>query len=429
MTGLTLPVQQALQQLLHHARTHSPFYRDLYANIPWDSVQLSDYPVLDSKSFWAANGVQNNRVLTAPLTEGLTFKSGGTTGQPKHSVFTHQEWAQFTQAFGGGMRRSGLQAGDRIGNLFYAGKLYASFLFIGRSIEAAGVGICYPIGGDDLDEILATWRQFDLNVLAGVPTTLMKLLERLTPEDRRQLKLQSFLYGGEPMFADQIAAVQAIFPQCQVRSIGIAGVDYGELGWSTPAAEPGVHSVFDDTTIVEILDTETGEPVTETGKPGTIVVTNLQRRLMPIIRYPVGDRGEWLDAADQPARRFRLLGRTEEGARIGPMSLYVDDVRMALNELEQSQAPLGLKSFQLVVEHHDQRDECCLRIAVGEPGQRTVQDTQRVVEKILAARPMFKDLVDQQLVHGLKVQWVALADLHTNARTGKLLRVLDRRIS
>ena len=54
------------------------------------------------------------------------------------------------------MRRAGLREGERIGNLFYAGKLYASFLFIGRSIEAAGAGICYPIGGDDAEEILPT---------------------------------------------------------------------------------------------------------------------------------------------------------------------------------------------------------------------------------------------------------------------------------
>ena len=428
MSHPTPSTQEALQQTLHHARTHSPFYRELYAQVAQDSTQLSDYPVLDSKSFWAANGVKNNHVMTAPITEGLTFKSGGTTGQPKYSVFTHQEWTQFTQAFGGGMRRAGLKAGDRIGNLFYAGKLYASFLFIGRSIEEAGVGICYPIGGDDLDEIMAAWRQFDLNVLAGVPTTLMKLLERLTPEDRQQLQLQSFLYGGEPMFDDQIAAVRAIFPNCKVRSIGIAGVDYGELGWSSPEGVPGVHSVFDDTTIVEILDADTHAPITKPGQPGHLVVTNLQRRLMPIIRYPVGDCGEWMDEEGTPSRRFRLLGRTEEGARIGPMSLYVDDVRQALNELEQSSTPFGLKNFQMVIDHHDQRDECALRIAVSEPSQRTSEDAQRVVDKLFAARPMFRDLVDQQLVHKLNVQWVALDELQSNARTGKLVRVLDRRL-
>ncbi len=420
--------QQRLLKLLSFARENSPFYKAFYAAVPPDTIRLKDYPLLDSQQFWAANSLTQNTVLTGPMSEGLTFKSGGTTGQPKFSVFTHDEWNQFTHAFGMGMRRAGLQAGDRIGNLFYAGKLYASFLFITRSIEAAGVGICYPIGGDDLQEILATWRQFDLTVLAGVPTTLMKLLDLLTPEDKARLQLKTFLYGGEPMFADQIAAVHAVFPGCKVRSIGVAGVDYGELGWACPNAEVGVHCVFDETTMTELIDEVTGEPIEAVGQPGKLVLTHLERRLMPIIRYPVGDRGEWIDPAGTPARRFRLLGRTEEGARVGPMSLYVDDVRQALHELESSSSPLGLKNFQMVIEHREQRDECCLRIAVEQPLQRSAQDTQRILDKVYAARPMFGDLVQQQLVHGLKVQWVALADLHTNARTGKLLRVLDRRL-
>jgi phenylacetate-CoA ligase len=421
-------MQSSISSLLAFARAHSPFYRDYYAQVPAGAQQLSDYPVLDSQRFWAANTVRDNQVFTAPVADGITFKSGGTTGNPKYSVFTGEEWRQFTDAFGMGMRRAGLKAGDRVGNLFYAGKLYASFLFIARSIETAGVGICYPVAGDDHGEILATWRQFDLNVLAGVPTTLMKLLELLTPEDRASLKLETFLYGGEPMFEDQIAAVQAIFPGCQVRSVGVAGVDYGELGWASPCGTLGVHHCF-DTTVVELLDDE-GAPIDAVGQPGRIVLTNLQRRLMPVIRYPVGDQGEWLDPPGTPERRFRLLGRTDEGARIGPMTLYVDDIRQALLGLEKSGLSLGMMAFQLVVTHHAQRDACCLRVAVADPQAlhaQAAQTTQQVVERVYAARPMFSDLLAQSLVHPLQVEWVSMAELHTNPRTGKMRSVVDQR--
>lgn len=423
-----LPQAQQVQvgELLQFARTHSPFYQQFYAQVPDGADQLAQFPLLDSAQFWAANTVINNQVFTAAVTEGITFKSGGTTGQPKYSVFTHAEWRAFTNAFGQGMLRAGLQPSDRIGNLYYAGKLYASFLFITRSIEAAGVGICYPIGGDDLEEILATWRQFDLNVLAGVPTTLMKLLERLTDEDKQRLQLKSFLYGGEPMFADQIAAVKAIFPQCQVRSIGVAGVDYGELGWASPEAEPGVHCVFDASTVMELVNEDSGAPIDAVGVSGKIVLTNLQRRLMPIIRYPVGDRAEWLDPVGTPSRRFRLLGRTEEGARIGPMSLYVEDVRQVLSEFEREHA-IGLKDFQLCISHADQRDACSLRIAVAKPLQCTAQHTDQLIEKVYVARPMFRSLLEDQLVHALAIEWVTVDELVANPRTGKLLRVLDQR--
>ena len=414
-------------ELLMFARTHSPFYREFYAAVPAGETRLAAYPVLDPKAFWAANTVQGNRVFTAPLTEGITFKSGGTSGQPKYSVFTHADWRAFTSVFGQGMRRSGLRAGEHIGNLFYAGKLYASFLFTARCIEAAGVGICYPIGGDDADEILATWRQFGLTTLAGVPTTLMSLLEKLTPADRETLRLETFLFAGEPMFPDQIAALQEVFPGCQVRSFGVAGVDYGEMGWVPPGAALGEHCVFDESTVLEILQDNSDESIDGVGQPGRLVLTNLNRRLVPIVRYPVGDRGEWLDPAGTPERRFRLLGRTEEGARVGPVTLYVDGILSMLADLHSAGAHWGVQSFQLCVDHIDRRDRLTLRLAVAAPQARTEADSTRVREALYAERPMFPGLVADGVVHPLVVEWIAPSALHTNARTGKLLRVVDRR--
>ena len=418
---------ERVAELLSFARTHSPFYRDFYAAVPADETRLEAYPVLDHKAFWAANTVRDNRVFTTPLTEGITFKSGGTSGQPKYSVFTHADWRAFTSVFGQGMRRSGLRPGEHIGNLFYAGKLYASFLFSGRCIEAAGAGICYPIGGDDADEILATWRQFDLTTLAGVPTTLMSLLEKLTPDDRKTLKLETFLFAGEPMFPDQIAALQQVFPGCKVRSFGVAGVDYGEMGWVPPGAQLGEHCIFEESTVLEILEDSSDEAIHAVKQPGRLVLTNLNRRLMPIIRYPVGDRGEWLDPVGTPDRRFRLLGRTEEGARVGPMTLYVDDILALLAGLHSAGANFGVQSFQLCVDHIDRSDRLTLRLAVAAPHQRTEADSTRVRDALYAARHMFPGLVDEGVVHPLVVEWIAPSALHTNPRTGKLLRVVDRR--
>ncbi|GAA5231704.1 AMP-binding protein [Verticiella sediminum] len=422
----TPAASDALAALLPHVRAHSPFYREFYAGVPEGETRLRAYPVLDHARFWEANSVQGNRVFTHPLTEGITFKSGGTTGQPKYSVFTHAEFRAFTQAFGDGMRRAGLRPGEPIGNLFYAGRLYASFLFITRSIEAAGVGVCYPIGGADPDEILAAWRQFDLSTLAGVPTTLMSLLGGLSAQDRRRLRLETFLYGGEPMFPDQIAAIQEVFPGCKVRSIGIAGVDYGELGWAA-GDTPGLHHSFDASTVLEILEDDSDTAIDAAGVAGRLVVTNLERRLMPIIRYPIGDRGEWVDPPGTPYRRFRLLGRTGEGARIGPMTLYVEDVRAVLDGLAQRLPVLRVSSFQIQAEHFEQRDCCRLRLAVEAPQALGEEEARQVREALYAERHMYADLVAEGIVHPLHVEWVRTDELASNPRTGKLLRVVDLR--
>lgn len=51
--------------------------------------------------------MHDNRLLTGPMTDGVVFKSGGTTGAPKFSVFTHGEWDAFVTAFGRGMAPNG----------------------------------------------------------------------------------------------------------------------------------------------------------------------------------------------------------------------------------------------------------------------------------------------------------------------------------
>jgi phenylacetate-CoA ligase len=427
---LTLPHVDAADKAarlaahLQFVRQHSPFYQSFYAGVAANETALTAFPVLDHTKFWQANTIEHNQVFTGDTVNGITFKSGGTSGQPKYSVYTNAEFAQFTQAFGTGMVRGGIDPGEGIGNMFYAGKLYASFLFVARCLEASGTGMCYPIAGGYPEETLDIWRQFKLTTLAGVPTTLISMLDMMTDQDREQLSLKKFLYGGEPMFADQVATVQHYFPGCEVRSIGIAGVDYGELGWVPPGEDIGVHRVFEDNTILEILNDETGEPIQEIGQSGKLVLTNLYRRLMPVIRYPVGDRGEWLDPEGTPWRRFRVLGRTEEGARIGPMTLYVEDIA---NVLATGLDDLHIQSFQIVVTHEDQRDRCTLKLAISHPENLPAHYTERLQQAVYTARSMYTDLIAQALVHPLTIEWVHARDLTINPRTGKLIRVLDLR--
>ena len=113
------------EEIIDFARSHSPFYKDLYSHLPPDPT-LQDLPVLPQDKFWEANNPRNNKLLTTPFDDGVVFKSGGTTGNPKYSWFTHMEWKTFTKTFGAGISGN-LRGGERVANLFYSGDLYASF--------------------------------------------------------------------------------------------------------------------------------------------------------------------------------------------------------------------------------------------------------------------------------------------------------------
>jgi phenylacetate-CoA ligase len=133
------------------------------------------------------------------------------------------------------------------------------------------------------------------------------------------------MLAGEAFHDDQRPLIAKAFPDAAVRSLGYASVDAGVLAAPVEGgADVRVHRVHGPHKVLEILDEDTAEPVREPGRPGLLVATDLVRRLMPVIRYPVGDVAEWVDHED---RRFRLLGRSEKGARVGPVTVYLEDLR------------------------------------------------------------------------------------------------------
>jgi len=414
-----------LNDLVRYARAHSPFYRELYRDVPDGPIALTDLPVIEQDAFWAANSPGENGLMTGPATDGIAFKSGGTSGNPKFSFFSRDEWVAFCEAFGRGLSANGLAPGEKVANIFYGGELYASFLFITKSIEHAPTGaVVYPVmGATDPEVILHILEEHQIDVLAGVPSSIIQLAGQAERSPGLRLKLKKILFGGEAFYPDQRAYLSRVFPGVQILSVGYASVDAGLLGYADGSCGPNEHRVFGAETHFEILDEETGEPIHEEGRPGKVVITELTRRLMPIIRYPAGDLAEWVEPAGGLDRKFRILGRSEEGARIGPMTLYLEDVRKILGKLSE----LGIIDFQVVVTHDDRRDRLTLRLAVSDPERFQVSDAQRIIDTLYTERPMFPELIAGEKIHPAEISWIREDALERNPRTGKLKRIIDRR--
>ena len=418
-------VHHPLERIIAVARTLSPYYRELYAKLP-ANPRLEQLPVVEQQAFWAANTQRDNRLLTGPMSDGIVFKSGGTTGKPKFSVYSRVEWEAFSGVFGLGMDAGGLQDGERIANLFYAGDLYSSFVFIMRSLDHARAGtLQFPLSGRAEAAVVEhAIADFSITTVVGAPTTLMNLAAHYIQAGTSAPGVRRLLFGGESMYADQRLILQRAFPNARAASVGYASVDAGLLGYADPACGPDEHRVFSRYAQIEILDEADGTPIKETGRVGRVVVTNLTRLLMPILRYPAGDLACWVDPPGTPDRRFRLMGRSEEGARIGPATLYIEDVRRVLAGFREQ---LGVSDFQLLVEHAEQRDRLVLRIASDAQAAAREAAAPRLIAALHAERPMLGELLDQAMIHPLAIEWAPLGALEINPRSGKLRRVIDRR--
>ncbi len=415
----------SITELVSHAKKNSEFYRNLYESIDPSHFELKDLPLIHLKDFWMNNQINNNKVLTAPLTDGIVFKSGGTTGNPKFSVFSRQEWHLFTHYFGQGMGKKALSPGDRVANLFYAGDLYSSFLFIHGSLEKSEAPtVNYPISGTVQPAHLAELiSDHSLNVLAGVPTTILNYTESFRKSNLKLTSVQKILFGGESLYTDQRNFLKEVFPGVEIISIGYASVDGGLLGFADSTCEPDEHRCFSEATIMELID-ENGQVIEDLNTPGELYLTNLTRSLMPIIRYPAGDRALWKEPWG-PHRKYQLLGRSEEAARVGPVSLYVEDVSKIL---KQYQPLLGIQAFQLILEHSASKDSLTLRIAASNfKGQERMED--QILASLYVERPMLQELTEKKFINPTRIELTSFDKLETNPRTGKLKRVIDKRFN
>ncbi len=418
------------KELARLAQQNSPYYKELYYGV--DSfTQLGDLPIVDQASYWNANTVRNNRVLTASMTDGIVFKSGGTTGNPKFSVYTRDEWNLFTQVFGEGMSKAGLSKSDRIANLFYVGELYASFIFIMKSIEAAPLtALQFPINGATEPEAIlkAVW-DFEINVLAGLPTTLLNVAEYYAHNAASypDIRVNKIMFGGESMYPDQRKRIEDIFGGVQIVSVGYASVDAGLLGYADASCGTDEHRAFGRHTIMEIVDEDTCALICDPDRPGKLLITNLIRSLMPVIRYPVGDRAVWAEPAlpDNPDRKFVILGRSEEAARVGPVSVYYEDMQTFLASLDLQ---LQITGFQLIIQHHDRKDALTVRIATPDRNLASREIEDKIAHYFGVQRRMFTEAVVDNKIHPLSIEWIDPADVEINSRTGKLRRVIDKRL-
>ena len=410
-----------LRELIAFARRNSPFYGDLYAGLPEGVDELTALPVIDQADFWTANRWPDNRLLTGPLLDAGVYTSGGTTGTPKVSPWTRAEHLDSTSAFGAGMVKAGLKAGHRVANLFYAGHLYGGFLYIEASLHNAPVeNVRLPVGGHVPDEEVAELiASFGVNVLAGTPMKLAGVAEAVLDAGSDADSVELLMFAGDLLFDDVRPLLHKAFPLAEIASLGYASVDAGIVGAPVPGDDVRVHEAVPDRTIVEILDEATEEPITVPGVRGRVVVTNLFRTLMPIIRYPVGDLAEWVDGE---CRAFRLVGRTHEGARVANVAMAYVDVHAALLAADREGVITGM---QMVERRWDGKDGLLLRVAShGEPSAGLSAD---LVEAAYRCRPLYPATVADGHIHPLQVEWVRPGDLVTHARTGKLVQVVDER--
>jgi phenylacetate-CoA ligase len=414
-----------LQRLLGFARQHSNYYEEHFRQIPKPIFALADLPLVDVAQYWqGSHDLDQWPVLTAPIESSLVFRTGGTTGTGKLSVFTRDEWQTLVTDFGTHLTAQ-LNTGDRIANLFFVGDLYASFTFIHDALAHVDVGITeFPFTGNTDPSLLAdSIIAYRINVLVGVPAQLLTFAAWLERQSRTLEGIQTLLYGGESLFDEQLQMLARLFPNARIASIGYASVDAGLIGTSERDCALGEHRMLEHHSVLEIIDELSGDVIEECDRTGLLVMTNLTRQLMPLIRYPVGDLARWCEPQATPRRKFALMGRSMDSqrVRVSILTLMTNDI----DEIVQRTATC--LDWQLVIEQLGPKDVLTVKWVPQEHLPDSALTNTALRNALIELYPLIAQLTTERQLE-LHVSQCRCDELIRHPRSGKRQRVVDLRV-
>lgn len=311
-----------LQLMLGPVLEHNAFYRkrlrEAGLNLARDLRDLADLRKLPFtvKRELSADQAQQPRYgtnLTFPREQYTRIhQTSGTTGEPLRWLDTDDSWKWWARCWATVYRAAGVTPRDRI---FFAFS-FGPFIGFWSAYEGAQhIGaLAVPGGGMSSFQRAKAILDHDISVLVCTPTYALHLAEVADEEGIRiaDSSVNITIHAGEPG-ASLPATKSRIETAWNARCYDHAGAtELGAWGFECQA-QAGLH-VNEGEFICEVIDPTTGEPAEE----GELVMTNLGRVGMPLIRYRTGDRVK-LDST--PCECGRTFLRCEGGV-IG----RIDDV-------------------------------------------------------------------------------------------------------
>jgi phenylacetate-CoA ligase len=391
---------QLLRRQLYYAYDRSSYYRrrfdDAGAN-PHEFRTLTDYleriPFLKKEDIiaeQAKNPPHGSFLAVHPDEIVRLYVSPG----PIVWSFTAAGYQRYCEAFAKGVYVCGVRRSDVVDvTPNYAWVPAGTFMDDGYRQLGAAV-LPGSVGMSDFHvEVMKLAKVTVIHAFTTFLAQLGEVVKQKGYDPQRDLAVRLAIIGGEIRSEAARRALGEPFGGIQVRE------QYGtaEVGIIANECEFGGGMHLSDDHVVEVIDPTSGQPV-EDGASGELVVSDVWRQAMPIIRYRTGDLTEGLNLEACPCGRSasrlkRIIGRAGDIPRIKGMFVVPRSVQNVLDRYPE------LGRFQLIVERPARQDELTIKIAL-----KQAIDTDALNQRL---RAEFHDA----LRLSANVEFVAIQDL------------------
>ena len=381
----SIPQLDRLCALLGPVLEHNAFYRQKLnaAGIqrPEDIGNLAAYGEMP---FTTRAELSSDQVLHPPYGSNLTFpaenytrihQTSGTTGQRLRWLDTAESWDWWGRCWAEVYQGAGVTAEDRI---FFAFSFGPFIGFWSGHEGASRIGaLIVPGGGMSSEQRLDAIVENEITVLVCTPTYALHLGEVAHARglDLASTSVRTTIHAGEPG-ANLPATRRQLEKTWGARSFDHAGAT--EVGaWGFDCQEHSGLHLNEDEFICEVIDPQSGKPAEE----GELVISNLGRIGMPVLRYRTGDQVS-LDTSPCACGRIYnrlkggVIGRVDDALIIRGIVVYPSAIENVVRQFP------AICEFAVDIHRHKNLDELDVRIELADGTDTTDQFSQALSQAL-----------------------------------------------
>lgn len=342
--------------------------------------------------------------------------SSGTTGNPTVVYHNRHDLDSWANLMARSLYAAGVRETDVFQNICGYG-LFTGGLGFQYGIEKLGC-LSIPAGAGNSPRQIKLMRDFGTTVAHAIPSYLGRLFDVFREEGLdpcKDTRLHTLVIGAEPHTEEHRRRIEDMFGVRVFNSFGLSEMNGPGVAFEC-TEQNGLH-VWEDAFVVEIIDPETLEPVSD-GEIGELVMTTLDRQAMPVIRFRTRDLTRILPGPCPCGRTHRRLdrisGRTDDmfiikGCNVFPMQ--VEGILMKLPEVGDD--------YRIILQTIDDQDEMTVEVEVKKEwfrGDLTLLDRlQKHITHLIRDEVLVRPLI--RLVEPGSIP----------KAEGKAVRVLDQR--
>ena len=286
-----------------------------------------------------------------------------------------------------------------------------------RAVERAGMFGLLSNTRHSVPEQIQLIKEHRIDLLLAAPAYLHRITVEAR-EDLRRLGVRYILLAAEPWSEEFRAMIESAWGAKALDVYATTECAYAIAGECR--CQNGLH-ISETDLRVEIVDPATGRVLPD-GVEGEIVVTTLNRRGMPLVRYRTGDLASLLSRPERcecglPLRKMsRVRGRLDDMLFFGGDNVFPDEFDRALLAVP------GVTDYQLVIEKDSYKDVCHVTVEAA----RRDQGLKDAVLQALLAIPRIRVANDvAKTFHLASVDVVSPGAL--SAGRPKTRRIIDHR--